>query len=96
MDHSLVQYISRTIPSYHKRLYLECGPTEYKLLPSSLSNLMFIKGRNPTDSLIYFMLMIEPPPEKTHFTFFFPSFHHQFYPDEEPKEPDSSSWQVRV
>ena len=36
--------------------------------------------------------MIEPPQEKVQFIFFTLSFHHRFYPDDEPGELDPSSW----
>lgn len=42
------------------------------------------------------MLMIEPPPKKTHFTFFTPSYHRQLYPNNELEEIDPSSWKAQL
>ena len=40
--------------------------------------------------------MIKPPPEKVQFTFFRESYHRQFYPDDEPEEPEPSSWKAQI
>ena len=42
------------------------------------------------------MLLIEPPQEKVQFTFFNHSYHHQFYLDDEPEEPNPLSRKAQV
>ena len=48
------------------------------------------------------MLMVEPLPKKIPYTFFTPSFHYQFYLDDEPKEVgeveeiNPSSWRAHL
>ena len=86
ISHLPIKFISDSFPSYHKRFYLEYGPSEYDLAPSHSTDLSFAINSNPIDSLTFFMLMVEPPPKKIPYTFFAPSFHYQFYPDDEPEE----------
>ena len=80
----LIKFISSSFPSYHKRFYPEYGPSEYDLSPSSSTDLSFAMNSNPIYSLTFFMLMVEPAPKKTPFTFFTPSFHYQHFSNEEP------------
>ena len=48
------------------------------------------------------MLMVGPPSKKISYTFFTPSFHYQFFPDDKPekvgevKEIDPSSWKAHL
>lgn len=64
----------------------------HDLLSGSSMDLSFALKSNPVDSPVFFMLMIEPALAKTQYTFFTPSFHRQFYVDDEPEETSSSSW----
>ena len=102
ISHLPIKFISSSFPSYHKCFYLEYGPSEYDLAPSHLMVLSFTKNSNPIDSPTFFMLMVKPPPKKIPYSFFTPSFHYQFYPNDELEEVseveeiDSSSWRARL
>ena len=55
-------------PSYHKRFYQEYGLLEYELSLPPPEDLSFTLNSNPVNSPSFFMLMIEPPPEKVQFS----------------------------
>ena len=93
-----VKFISTSFPSYHKRFYPEYGPLEYDLTPSNSSDLSFVINSNPIEPPIFFMLMIKPWSEKISYTFFTPSFHYQFFQNEELAKNGeySSGWKARL
>ena len=79
-------FATSSIPSFHKWFYPEYGPLEFEISPLPSEDLTFTFNSNLVDSSTFFMLMIEPPQEKVQFTFFTPSFHHGFYPEDEPEK----------
>ena len=81
-----IRFVSASIPSFHRHFYPEQGLLEYELMPSPLTDLSFNMNNNPIGSLMFFMLIIKPPPERIHYTFFTPSFHDQFYHIMSPKK----------
>ena len=97
-----IKFILASFPPYHKGFYPDYGPSEYELAPSPSSDISFTINSNPIDSPTFFMMMVEPSLKKVPYTFFAPSFHYQFYLDDEPKEfgeveeIDPSSWRGRL
>lgn len=82
-----VKFVSASSLSFYYGHDSSSGPS---------TDFFFALKSNPIDYPVFFMLMIEPAPPKTQFTFFTPSFHRRFYVDDEPEETSPSSWKSRL
>ena len=102
VSHPPVKFILASFSSYHKCFYSKYGPSECDLEPSILTDLSFTIDSNPIDSTTFFMLMVEPVPKKTPYTFLTLYFHYQHFPDEEhmeageAEEVGSPSWKAHM